>query len=267
MSVYADQLSGFSRTIGQCGVRSTIVAQNVYDDPDFFAGYSALPRSVQGLDGAPEWPSLQALLPDLAGREVVDLGCGFGWFSRWAASASATDVLGIDLSHNMLARARQETADPRITYRQQDLDHLELPPARFDFAYSSLTLHYLADLDRLFRTVHRSLRPGAGFVFSVEHPICTAPSNPQFVADASGRMIWPVDGYLREGPRTTNWLAPGVVKQHRTITSYVSTLLAAGFRLTAVEEWGPSPQQIEEVPEWHTELERPYFLIVAACRE
>jgi hypothetical protein len=83
MSVYADQLSGFSRTIGQCGVRSTIVAQNVYDDPDFFAGYSALPRSVQGLDGAPEWPSLQALLPDLAGREVVDLGCGFGWFSRW----------------------------------------------------------------------------------------------------------------------------------------------------------------------------------------
>ena len=243
------------------------MAQNIYDDPDFFAGYSALPRSVQGLDGAPEWPSLQALLPDLAGREVVDLGCGFGWFSRWAASAGATDVLGIDLSHNMLARARQETADPRITYRQQDLDHLELPPARFDFAYSSLTLHYLADLDRLFRTVHRSLKPGARFVFSVEHPICTAPSNPQFVTLDSGRVVWPVDGYLREGRRTTNWLAPGVVKQHRTITSYVSTLLGAGFRLTALEEWGPSPQQIAEVPEWHTELERPYFLIVAACRE
>jgi len=62
------------------------VAQNIYDDEGFFEGYSGLPRSVKGLDGAPEWPSLQALLPDMTGRSVVDLGCGFGWFSRWAAS-------------------------------------------------------------------------------------------------------------------------------------------------------------------------------------
>ena len=240
------------------------MAQNIYDDAGFFEGYSRLPHSVKGLQGAPEWSSLMALLPDMTGRSVVDLGCGFGWFCRWAAAAGAADVLGIDLSSNMLARAAADTSDDRITYEQNDLDTLELPAARFDLTYSSLTLHYLADLDRLFQTVHQSLRPGAGFVVSVEHPICTAPTNPGFITGDAGVTTWPVDGYLREGPRTTDWLAPDVVKQHRTITTYVQSLLRVGFSLTDLIEWAPSPQQIAEVPEWNTELDRPYFLLVAA---
>ena len=62
------------------------MTQNIYDDPAFFAGYSRLNRSVAGLDGAPEWPALQAMLPDLRRASVVDLGCGFGWFCRWQRS-------------------------------------------------------------------------------------------------------------------------------------------------------------------------------------
>ena len=240
------------------------MAQNIYDDDGFFEEYSGLARSVKGLDGAPEWPSLQALLPDMTGLSVVDLGCGFGWFCRWAASAGAADVTGIDLSSNMLARAARDTSDERITYEQRDLDQLVLPAAGFDFAYSSLTLHYITDLDRLIVTVRQSLRRGAGFVFSVEHPICTAPTHPGFVTDDAGAITWPVDGYLREGPRTTNWLAPGVVKQHRTITNYVQSLLGAGFTLTDLVEWGPSAEQIKEFPEWDVELSRPFFLLVAA---
>ncbi len=58
------------------------MAQNIYDNPDFFAGYSQLPRQVHGLSGAPEWPAIRALLPDLKDRRVVDLGCGFGWFAN-----------------------------------------------------------------------------------------------------------------------------------------------------------------------------------------
>ena len=56
------------------------MAQNIYDNPAFFEGYAQLPRSVQGLDGAPEWPALKAMLPDLTGTSVIDLGCGYGWF-------------------------------------------------------------------------------------------------------------------------------------------------------------------------------------------
>jgi 2-polyprenyl-3-methyl-5-hydroxy-6-metoxy-1,4-benzoquinol methylase len=60
------------------------MAQNIYDNPDFFAGYSQRGRSIEGLAGAAEWPVLKAMLPDLRGFRVVDLGCGYGCFCRWA---------------------------------------------------------------------------------------------------------------------------------------------------------------------------------------
>lgn len=65
------------------------MTQNIYDQADFFAGYSQLPRSIQGLDGAPEWPDLMAMLPGVKGKRVLDLGCGFGWFCRCAAGDEA----------------------------------------------------------------------------------------------------------------------------------------------------------------------------------
>src|SRR5271166_3544140 len=92
------------------------MTQNIYDDDEFFAGYSRLRRSVEGLGGAQEWPALRALLPDLSGRNVLDLGCGFGWFCRWARQQGAAHVLGIDVSEKMLAHARVATADPAVGY-------------------------------------------------------------------------------------------------------------------------------------------------------
>src|SRR3954467_10622550 len=121
------------------------MAQNVYDDADFFTAYSQLPRSQHGLDGAPEGPAPRGLLPPLPGLRVVDLGCGFGWFCRWAAEQGAASVLGLDLSERMLERARNASS-PAVTYRQADLGTLTLPPQAFDLAYSALALHYLPDL-------------------------------------------------------------------------------------------------------------------------
>lgn len=241
--------------------------QNIYDDEEFFVGYSGLRRSVEGLDGAPEWPTLRSMLPAMVGLRVVDLGCGFGWFARWAAEAGAATVLGIDLSEKMLARAAASTDDPRITYQRCDLDEINLAPAAFDVAYSSLTLHYLADLDRLMSMIHRSLVSGGVFVFSAEHPMYTAPSRPQFVADETGHVLWPVDQYLIEGRRTTDWLAPGVEKYHRTIESYVRCIREAGFVLEKLCEWGPTDEQIADRPEWAVEVERPQFMLVAARRQ
>ena len=48
------------------------MAQNIYDNDEFFAGYLRLPRSVAGLEGAPEWPALRTMLPDLHGGNVLD---------------------------------------------------------------------------------------------------------------------------------------------------------------------------------------------------
>jgi SAM-dependent methyltransferase len=242
------------------------MTQNIYDDEAFFAGYSRLPRSVHGLDGAPEWPALRALLPGLQGRKVLDLGCGFGWFCRWAREEGAAHVLGIDVSGKMLARARAAGRDPAIFYVRADLEQLALRPQSFDLAYSSLALHYIRNLDRLMAEVCQGLVPGGSFVFSVEHPIFTAPTDPQWSIDAADRRIWPVEGYLEEGPRSTDWLTRGVIKQHRTIATYVNRMLRLGFALRHIDEWGPTPEQIALQPAWADERQRPLFLLIAARR-
>ena len=116
------------------------MAQNIYDNSDFFAGYSQLPRQVHGLGGAPEWPAIRAMLPALTGKRVADLGCGFGWASLWIHAQGAASVLGLDLSQNMIARAKADNSDPAIEYRIVDLEMLELPEAAFDLVYSALDL-------------------------------------------------------------------------------------------------------------------------------
>jgi SAM-dependent methyltransferase len=240
--------------------------QNVYDDPSFFAAYSDMPRSVHGLDAAAEWPAVRAMLPPLAGLRVVDLGCGFGWFCRWAVAEGASSVLGLDVSERMLERAGRETADPRVTYRRGDLEDVEalgLGSGAFDLAYSSLTLHYLPDVDRVLAGIRAALAPGGVFVASVEHPIYTAPSAPAFVPGASGRPVWQLDRYLDRGSRVTDWLAPGVVKYHHTVSDYVGAMLRAGFTLTALEEWGPTDEQVAEHPDWAGDRERPLFMVLS----
>ncbi|MEI9423809.1 class I SAM-dependent methyltransferase [Mesorhizobium sp. Cs1299R1N1] len=242
------------------------MAQNIYDQPDFFAGYSQLGRSIEGPNGAAEWPALRAMLPDVAGLRIVDLGCGFGWFCRWAHDQGARQVLGLDLSEKMLARARAAGPDASVTYERADLDQLSLPQGGFDLAYSSLALHYVEDIERLFRTVHQALSPRGHFVFSTEHPIYMAPTNPGWSSDGEGKRTWPVDRYLVEGPRKTDWLAKGVVKHHRTIGTTLNTLIRTGFTIEHVEEFRPTDAQIAARPDLAEELERPMFLLVSAHR-
>jgi ubiquinone/menaquinone biosynthesis C-methylase UbiE len=242
------------------------MTQNIYDNEEFFEGYSRLGRSVEGLDGAAEWPALRALLPDVRGLEVLDLGCGFGWFCRWARAQGAAHVLGVDVSEKMLDRGRAMTDDSEITYTRADMEALELPASAFGLVYSSLAFHYVEGLDRLLAQVRRALVPGGDLVFSVEHPIYTAPAAPRWSQDAAGRRTWPVDGYLEEGPRSTDWLTRGVIKQHRTLATYVNLLLRLEFAVRRVEEWGPTSEQIASRPSLADERQRPPFLLVAARR-
>jgi ubiquinone/menaquinone biosynthesis C-methylase UbiE len=206
------------------------------------------------------------MLPDLHGGNVVDLGCGFGWFCRWAREQGAAYVAGIDVSENMLARARADTQDDSISYTLADMERIELRPQSFGLVYSSLALHYVENLERLMAEIHRALIAGGRFVFSVEHPIYTAPINPGWTGEPAGRKSWPVDSYLDEGPRSTDWLTKGVIKQHRTLATYVNMLIGLGFTLRSVEEWAPSEKQIAAHPEWENERQRPPFLLIAAQR-
>lgn len=241
--------------------------QNIYDDNEFFKNYMSLPRSQLGLEGAPEWPELRALLPLLRGTRVLDLGCGLGWVARYCIEQGSEHVLGIDLSENMLEGARRTTDSDKVDYRRGDLEELQLPAGEFDVVFSGLALHYVsqAKFDGMLRELRRCLKSGGSFVFSVEHPICTAPTDRSpYFAEINGRSIWPLHSYLEEGERKTDWLAEGVVKTHRTVATYLNGLVDAGFAVQRMIEWSPSKEQIVEHPDWAKERDRPYFLLVKA---
>ena len=214
--------------------------QNKYDDPNFFERYSAMDRSTGGLDRAGEWPAFKALLPDFRGKRVLDLGCGFGWHCRYARANGATAVTGIDLSERMLDRAREATDDPAVTYVRAAIEDIAFGPDAFDVVLSSLAFHYVERFDLVCRKVHDCLASGGDFVFSAEHPIFTARAEQDWWTGPAGeRLHWPVDGYLLEGPRRTAWLAEDVVKYHRTVATYVDTVIDAGFVPRRIVEPGP----------------------------
>ena len=210
---------------------------------------------------------MRTLLPDLRGKRVLDLGCGFGWHCRYAREQQAQSVVGVDLSENMLARARALTGDEGIEYHRSAIEDIDFAAAEFDVTISSLALHYVGDVRGLFRKVHHCLAIGGEFVFSVEHPIYTARASQQWCLGADGeRLHWPVDGYQEEGARYTQWRADKVIKYHRTVSSYVNALVEAGFYISGMEEPGPSPERLAEQPELRDEIRRPMFLFLRASR-
>ena len=196
--------------------------ENNYDNPEFFEQYAHFPRSVKGLSAAGEWHELRRLLPNFAGKRVLDLGCGFGWHCRYASDHGAAVVL------------------------------------------SSLALHYVEELEPLVERIYGWLSPGGSFVFSSEHPIFTAEGAQEWYTGPDGRNLhWPVDRYFDEGRRTARFLGCDVVKVHRTLTSYVQTVLRAGFVLDALAEPKPDPA-LMDVPGMADELRRPMMLILSA---
>ena len=243
------------------------MSQNIYDDPAFFAGYATLDRSVKGLEGAPEWPTIQQMLPPLSGLRVVDLGCGYGWFCRWARDRGAAQVEGLDLSSRMLERAREMTEGEGIRYRCEDLQTLTLPADSCELVYSSLALHYLPELDTLFANVERALKPGGSLVFSMEHPIYTCATRQGWLTDDSGERFWGVNHYQDESQRVSNWLADGVIKYHRTLGTTLNALIKAGLTISEVNEWGPTQAQIDAWPALSEEAERPMLVLISARKD
>jgi Cyclopropane fatty acid synthase and related methyltransferases len=240
------------------------MAQNIYDDPEFFEGYSQFPRSREGLAGAPEWPALKAMLPPIKGKRVLDLGSGFGAFCRWAVGEGASEVTGVDLSRNMIASAEERGPGLPIRYVEADLEAYEPQADAYDLVYSSLAVHYLADFNAFCRKVRRALATDGRFVFSMEHPIFAARAEPEWMTDASGKRVFALCDYAREGERVTNWVVDGIVKYHRKLSSVVTSLIAAGFAIDAMDEWSPSEADLAAHPDLADEIVRPMLLLVAA---
>ena len=104
---------------------------------------TAVPRSVDGLDGRARMAGSACDASRPARKRVIDLGCGFGWFCRWARENGAAHVLGVDVSEKMLERAKGETHYPLDYLCQNDMEHLELPAGvlRHRLQFARISLH------------------------------------------------------------------------------------------------------------------------------
>lgn len=238
--------------------------QNIFDDPVFFEQYRQLRENDSGLNGLLELPALYSLLPQLEGLSILDLGCGFGDFARYARQHGAASVLAIDVSEKMLALAREKTSDEHIEYRQLAIEQFAPPEQRFDLVISSLALHYIENFAALCKGVFASLKPGGQFIFSVEHPMCTA-FQVGWVPYEDGN-VWPVDRYQEQTLRHTTWFVDDVQKYHRTVETYVNTLLDAGFALTRLLEPKPRDEAVALRPDLANQCRRPPFLLLRAVK-
>ena len=238
--------------------------QNIYDDPQFFEGYSQLRRHESGLNMAVDQPAMRSLLPPLANKRVLDLGCGFGKMCRYAIDEGATSVVGGDISTKMLAKAREDAADPRISYVQSALEDLNFAPASFEVVVSSLALHYVERFDSICTNVKAWLVAGGAFVFSVEHPMVTAYPVGQYLGEKGEGQHWPIDNYKFEGIRHTQWFIDDVIKYHRSVETYVNTLIDSGFTIMRLLEPEAAEDEIRKRPELREESRRPTFMLISA---
>lgn len=239
--------------------------QNKYDDRGFFDEYKKMARSRKGLEGAGEWHILKEMLPVMEGKDMLDLGCGYGWHCIHAAENGAKSVVGVDISEKMLGRARELNNHPNVSFRQSPIENIDFREEQFDFILSSLAFHYVEPFEEMCRKIYTMLKPEGRFVFSVEHPIFTSRNEQEWFKDDKGDILhWPVDHYQDEGKRETAFLSEDVIKYHRTVATYINGIVDAGFSIKQVSEPVPSKDMLETNPEMKDELRRPMFLMISA---
>jgi SAM-dependent methyltransferase len=223
-------------------------------------------------------PSFLAALPDLAGRDVIDLGCGEGTNTRLIARRGAR-MTGIDLSTQMIAAARaEEQREPLgIAYEVASYTaRTPFPDGRFDAAVSTMALMDSPDFTAAARETFRLLKPGAPFIFSVLHPCFITPGI-RWLKDAEGldaglavSRYFDEDSFVErwrfsKDPEAERFEKFEVPRFPRRLETYVNGLIEAGFRITRLTEPRPTKEMAAAHPwlaRWRDQAA--IFLYIAA---
>jgi SAM-dependent methyltransferase len=202
-------------------------------------------------------PAVLSLLPPVAGRRVLDAGCGPGVYAEWLAGHGA-EVVGIDVSPRMVELARLRLGGTATLFRADLARPLDfLPPASFDLVLAALTLDYVRDWDAVLGEFARVLRDPGHLVFSVGHPA------DEFYDHHPGGSYFDVECVEYE------WRGFGtpvrVPYYRRPLQAMLTPLLGAGFALERLLEPRPVPEFKDRDPaDYDKLLRRPGFLCVRA---
>lgn len=238
--------------------------QNIFDNPVFFNGYQRLRENAVNANNLFEIPALLSMMPNLKGKRVLDLGCGFGEHCKLFIDSGAEKVVGLDISQKMLEVARRENSDPKIEYVHMPMEDIAQISESFDVVVSSLALHYVEDFAGVVKNIYALLNTDGVFIFSQEHPMVTCHSGgSRWTRDESGEKIHVnLSNYGIEGEREATWFVDHVKVYHRTFSTIVNTLLDAGFSIENMVEPLPTLELLERYPDYKDLLHKPDFLLL-----
>lgn len=208
-------------------------------------------------------PTLLTLMETVRNKKVLDAGCGEGYLSRMLARSEAT-VTAVDYSSRMIEIAKGRTPnDLLIDYRQgncEDLNSLE--DKSFDLIVSNMVIQDLADYEKAFQEMYRLLVDGGCFIFSILHPCFVTPESGWEKTKGGKKSHWNVDKYFYEGVYEQRLGdKEKMLFFHRTLTSYINTLIKTGFILESIIEPKPSKEMLEKYPSFEEDFRCADFIV------
>jgi len=226
-------------------------------------------------------PAFLRMLPNVKGLRGLDVGCGEGHNTRRIAEKGAF-MTGIDISEKFVFYARQrEKENPlEINYLQGIGRNIPFKDEIFDFYVATMSLMDMPDHEMVISEIHRTLRDGGFFQFSISHPCFFTPRF-GWMRDDRGEKIALMCGDYFEAMKgeVEEWIfsaAPDDLKKRfekfkiprftRTLSSWLNLLVNEGFILEAFDEPYPDEETIERIPHLKDAKIVAYFLIVR-CRK
>ena len=195
---------------------------------------------------------------EVAGKDIIDLGCGEGRFSRMLAMREAR-VVGIDCCKRFIDYATAHSVGGD-SYQLGTMAELPCAEQSFDLAVSYITLVDVPELQPVLREAYRVLRPGGRFVVCNLMPMVTA-GNHWIKDDAGNKLTFYLDNYFDESIREMPMCGGVVMNYHRTLSTDVNAFLATGFQLIGLQEPKPTPEQCMAYPDVDDLLRVPLFAI------
>lgn len=239
--------------------------ENIYDNKDFYQEYMQIRNNKVNANVLLEIPTIKKLLPDLTGKTVLDIGCGYGEMSKYFIKKGAKNVVAIDISKNMIALAKQVNGHKNIEYKIMGMEHLASLNQKFDVVFSSLAFHYVKDFDKLIYDITNLLNKDGELIWSQEHPVGTAAiveGKSNFMLN--GKKYWYFSDYNNETKRRLQWSKVGGTKYHRTFKTILNTLIKHNLTLVKIDESNVIPSAIKKEPKYIYQKDKPYFLFVKA---
>jgi len=219
--------------------------------------------------------SLMNLVGDLAGKRVVDVACGEGFFTRKLRSHGAAEMLGVDISERMIELARAEEADRPLGISYEVGDARDLVPQQdFDLAVSAWLLVYAHDrdeLDRMCRGLARRLRPGGRFVTLTTNPGLYHFTPPDYTK--YGFTVQLLENVYEGAPIEWTILLDDssfdIENYYLPPDAYESAFAEAGFRDVKfhLPTLSPQAEQVDGRDYWADFLDYPPAILIDCVRE